>query len=508
MFNIMQEETMKTRPGSLFVKGGRIIDPERGFDGTAADILIENGIITGIGSDLECPEGVKVLELNGEYVSPGFIDIHAHVFDVEGLLGGYRLGLPADMIGVTQGVTTLIDAGTAGPSTMDLFVKESVEKSRTRILSAMHYATDGLRNPPEADDPSKYDLQTGIDAYEKHRDIVVAIKARASNSCVGQLGIESIAAGKKLARAVGLPMLVHIGHMPPRIEEVADLLDKGDIITHAFHGKDNNLLDLENGTIPETTQRARDRGVLFDIGHGKDSFNINTGKLARSLGFYPDTISTDLHTSSFHKPVKSLPETMSKFMALGYTLEEVVDKVTEKPARYLSLKTLGRLEEGYCGDLTVFTVEEGEYVFTDANKNTVTGDRMIRPVYAVIAGSVEMDSQCEFRKLYRTLGADPDYEGETEYMAIASLEYLESRGVRMEGDRLAPFLNHIIAMSGRLRADEHLPGMEDLMDQMDGGALEITNGMMELFERWYPSPDEAERVLVAIHVQTALGIGV
>lgn len=499
---------MNRKSGSVLVKGGRIEDPSSDLNGEVADILIENGIITKVGKELICPENVQVIELAGEYVSPGFIDIHTHVFDVEGLLGGYRLGLPADMIGVTQGVTTVIDAGTAGPSTMDLFRKESIEKSRTRIFSAMHYATDGLKDPPEADDPSKYDLQTGIDAYEKNKDIVVAIKARASNSCVGQLGITSIEAGKKLARAVGLPLLVHIGHMPPRIEEVADLMDKGDIITHAFHGKDNNLLDLEEGSIPGFTQQARDRGVVFDVGHGKDSFNLNTGKLAKELGFYPDTISTDLHTSSFHKPVKSLPETMSKFMALGYSLDEVVDKVTAKPAEYLSLKGLGKIAEGCTGDLTVFRIEKGDYTFTDANKNTVQGDSMIVPVYAVIAGSVEMDSNCEFRNLYRALGADPDYEGESEYMALLSLDYLEGRGVKMEGDRLPPFLNHLVAMMGRLRADEHLDGMDDLLDQMDPGALEITDGLMELFERWYPRPDAAERVLVAIHVQTAMGIGV
>ncbi|MBP0969031.1 MAG: amidohydrolase/deacetylase family metallohydrolase [Oscillospiraceae bacterium] len=499
---------MGDRTGDLLIKGGRLIDPSSGLHGDELDILIENGRITAVGKDLNSPDGIRTVELEGEYVAPGFIDIHTHVFDVEGTLGGYRLGLPADMIGVTQGVTTVIDAGTAGPATMDVFRKESVDRSRTRVLSAMHYATDGLKDPPEADDPSKYDLKTGIDAYEKNRDIVVAIKARASNSCVGQLGITSIAAGKELARAVGLPLLVHIGHMPPRIEEVADLMDKGDIITHAFHGKDNNLLDIENRRIPEFTERARQRGVVFDIGHGKDSFNINTGKLARELGFYPDTISTDLHTSSFHKPVKSLPETMSKFMALGYTLEEVVDKVTSKPAEYLSLEGLGSIREGYTGDITVFRIEKGEYTFTDANRNTVSGDSMIVPVCAVVGGSVEMDSECEFRKLYRAIGADPDYMGETEYMAGASLRYLEERGVKMEGERLSPFLNHLIAMMGRLRDDEHLDGMDDLLDQMDPGALEITDGMMKLFERWYPSPDAAERVLVAIHVQTAMGIGV
>ncbi len=492
--------------GNILLRNGRLLDKSSGYDGKELlDILITDGRISGIGKDLTAPEGTKELDLEGAYAAPGFIDIHTHVFDAEGLLNGYRLGIPADMIGVMQGVTSVVDAGTAGPATMELFVKNTIERSRTRVFSAMHYATYGLMDPPEADDPSKFDLQTGIDAYEKYKEHIVAIKARASNSCVGQLGIKSIEAGKKLARAVGLPLLVHIGHMPPGIEELADLMDKGDIITHAFHGKDNNLLDLEGRSIPEFSQRARDRGVIFDIGHGKDSFNINTGKLAKELGWYPDTISTDLHTSSFHKPVQGLAETMSKFMALGYSLEDVVDKVTAKPAEYLSLDGLGALREGAWGDITVFNIEEGEYTFTDANKNQINGSEMIVPRYALVAGTVEMDSQDEFRQLCRALNTDPNYDGEYEYMVNMALAYLKENGVVFSPDFLPPFQNHIIALMERLRRGEHLDDMsDDFMDQFDPKALEITDGLLSRFGRGFGKPDNAERMLVAIHVQTCM----
>ena len=152
---------------SLLIRGGRLLSPADGFHGVPKDILIRNGKIAAIEDRIPEEAGVKVLDAAGNYVSPGFIDIHTHVFDTAGLLGGRALGLPADMIGVEQGTTTVVDAGTAGPATMDLFVKETIQKSRTRVYSAMHYATDGLKNTPEADDPNKYDLETGKAAFQK-----------------------------------------------------------------------------------------------------------------------------------------------------------------------------------------------------------------------------------------------------------------------------------------------------------------------------------------------------
>lgn len=405
--------------GTILLRGGRLLSPADGFHGQAGDVLIRNGRIAAIGEHIEPEEGGRVLDAEGKYVAPGFIDIHTHVFDVAGLLQGRPLGLPADMIGVEQGTTTVVDAGTAGPATMELFVQETVKKSRTRVYSAMHYATEGLKNPPEADDPSKYDLQTGIDAFRKYEPYIVAIKARASATCVGQLGITSIRAGKALAKAVGKPMLVHIGHMPPQIEDVLDTMEKGDIITHAFHGKDNNL--LESGTIKPQTQSARDRGVLFDVGHGKDSFNFETGRRAKALGFYPDTISTDLHINSYHKLVQSLAETASKFLALGYDLEWCIDRITAAPARELNLKKLGRLQVGALGDITVFHLAEGSFTFTDANKNILEGDRMITPDQAIIGGKLEMDTRDTFHQLCRTAGVDRN-KAEAFGKAFASLK--------------------------------------------------------------------------------------
>lgn len=483
---------------SLLLRGGCLIDPAQGYHSVRKDVLIENGVFTRIEDRIEPVPGVETLELDGAYVAPGFIDIHTHVLDTV-----RHLGLPADMIGVAQGTTTVVDAGTAGPATMETLVEDVIKKSRTRVYSAMHYATDGLKDPPEADDPSKYDLETGKAAYAKYAPYIVAIKARASNSCVGQLGITSIRAGKELARAVGKPLLVHIGHMPPTIEEVLDLMDKGDIITHAFHGKDNNL--LENGAIKPQTQAARDRGVLFDVGHGKDSFNFNTGRVARSLGFYPDTISTDLHTNSFHKPVHSLAETLGKFLELGYTLEECIDKVTAKPAQYLGLDKLGKLKPGCLGDVTVFRIKEGEYTFIDANKNELHGTRALDVRYAIVGGKVEMDADDAFHQLCRAASVPDWRQGEFDYMARQVLAYAQQQGVRFDGEHLAPFQNHIIALITRLTSGEHVAPMgEEMLEQLEPKTLAVTDGIVNLVEPRYGAVDTTERILIAIHIQTAM----
>lgn len=491
------------RDGTILLKGGCLIDGREGLHAVKKDVLIENGVFAKIEDHIEPPENGKVLELKGAYVAPGFIDIHTHVFDVKARYGARAIGMPADMIGVAQGTTTVIDAGTAGPATIGDFVNDVVKKTRTRVYSAMHYATEGLKDPPEGDDPSKYDLEEGKQAYEAYAPYIVAIKARASATCVGKLGITSIKAGHDLARTVGLPMLVHIGHMPPLIEEVVELMDQGDIITHAFHGKDNNL--LENGSIKPQTQEARDRGVVFDVGHGKDSFNFNTGLVARKLGFYPNTISTDLHCRSFHKPVHSLAETMSKFLALGYTLEECVDKVTGAPATYLRLNDLGKLKVGCDGDVTIFRVERGSYQFVDANKNELNGTEMIVPVCAVIGGEVQMDAEDIFHQLCRAAGVPRVYEGEYDYVARMAVAFLEEEGVHFDGDHLQPFLNHIIALLQRLRKEEHLPDMEEeMLEQLEPRTLELADALLEKINEWYGPADRTERILVGIHIQTSM----
>lgn len=483
----------------LLIKGGILLDPAQGYHSVSKDILIEDGVFTKIEDSIQPTDDMRVIDATGCFVSPGFIDLHAHVCPAV-----FRDYLHADMIGVTTGTTTIVDAGSAGPANIEAFIENGIKKSRTRVYSAMHYATTGLLAPPEADDPSKYDLQMGIDAYNKYSEYIVAVKARASNSCVGQLGITSIKAGKDLARAIGVPLLVHIGHALPTIEDVLNLMDKGDIITHAFHGKDNNILD-ENGQMKPETKAARERGVIFDVGHGKDSLNFNTARAAKALDFPPDTISTDLHNKSIYKPVYSLSETMDKFLALGYSLEECVEKVTAKPAEVLSLEKLGKLKAGCLGDVTIFTVEDGEYTFTDSNKNTMTGNKSISVRYTVVGGQVEMDSEDQFHQIFRAAKADRRKVGQYEFMMRKAMAWLEENKVFIQDDLLPPFINHFIMMLMRLEGGDKLPDMGgEVLEDISEEALRVADGVLDIVSEFNPRPDNVERTLIAIHVQTAL----
>lgn len=366
----------------LLIKNGVLLDPSENLLHVQKDLLIEDGKIAKIAEDLNDSDA-EVLDAKGRIISPGFIDVHAHVFPE-----CPKLGLEADRIGVVQGTTCIVDAGSAGPENFKEFVETVIKPSKTRIFAEMNYSRKGLFITPEADDESKYDIDLAEEVFHQYEEYIVAIKARASNSTVGKLGIKPIKAAKELATRINKPLYVHIGNPLPTIEDVLEVMQKGDIITHSFHGKINGLLN--NGEIKKETQEARDRGVLFDVGHGAASFNFNTAKAAFAKGFYPDIISTDLHQANVDGPVFSLSKTMDKMLALGISLEDCVYKVTAAPAKYFNLNNLGKLKEGYLADLTFFHLEEGNYHYKDSDGNPADGTISIIPDCAIVEGVVCM----------------------------------------------------------------------------------------------------------------------
>lgn len=368
----------------ILLTGGLLLDKSEGLHRDKKDVLLGGGRIQKIADHIDPEPDMKVMDLKGKIVAPGFIDIHAHVFP-----GCPGLGLEPERVGVATGVTCICDAGTAGPENIEEFIETVIKPSKTRIFSEMHFSRQGLFIKPEADDTAKFDIDLAEKTYYKYKDYIVAIKARASNTTVGKLGIAPIREAKKLSSRIGIPLYVHIGNPLPTIEDVLEVMQKGDMITHSFHGKINGL--LENGRIKPETQAARDRGVLFDVGHGVASFNFNTAKAAFSQGFYPDVISTDLHIQNVDGPVFTLTRTMDKMMALGISLEDCVEKVTANPAAIFSMKELGKLKEGYLADITVFHLEDGSYDYKDSDGNELKGTVSICPDCAIVDGVVQME---------------------------------------------------------------------------------------------------------------------
>lgn len=359
------------------IKNGQLLDIKNGFDRKKMDILVEDGIIKQICEKIN-EEDCKVLDMEGKIISPGFIDIHVHCFP-----HNTAISSNPDDIGIRKGVTSIIDAGTSGANTIKDFYENFITKTKTRIFVNLNIASDGLKTLSELSDMNNIEEEKIKEAIKKYPDVIVGLKARASGSVVKENGIKPIAEGKRIASKYGLPVLVHIGNAPPKIEEVLNLLGKGDIVTHCYHNKVTAL--VRNKEIIPEAKEARKRGVLFDVGHGSESFSFDTAKEGLELGFEADIISTDLYGRNMVSPVGSLENTINKMFYLGVPLERCIEKVTNTPAKAFGIKNLGELKEGYFGDLTIFDlVENGNLELTDSVKKTVVSKKYIKTKYIFI----------------------------------------------------------------------------------------------------------------------------
>lgn len=359
------------------IKNGRLLDSKNNFYMTKADILVEDGIIRKIGENIT-EEGSKIIDVENSIVAPGFIDIHVHCYPSEKTNGVFP-----DEIGIKKGVTTVVDAGTAGEETIDDFVENIIKKSKTRVYSLLNISSMGLKIKSELNDMANIKKEKIKEALSKYPDIIVGLKARASGSVVEKNGINPIAEGEKIASELKVPLVVHIGNAPPKIEEVLALLEKGDIVTHCYNNKVNGL--IREGKVIQETREAIKRGVIFDVGHGSESFSLDTAAEALKEGFEADIISTDIYSKNIITPVGSLENTINKMLYLGVSLKKCIEKVTNIPAEALNLKGIGELKVGYMGDLTIFDiVENGKLELKDSVNKVVTAEKYIKTKFVFI----------------------------------------------------------------------------------------------------------------------------
>ncbi len=370
---------------NLVLKGGRVIDPSQSID-AVMDVAFADGKVAAVGRDLKVPESAAVRHVSGFIVSPGLIDLHTHVY-----WGGTSLGIDAEDFCRRSGVTTAIDTGSAGPGNFAGFRKHVIERSAVRILAYLHVSHAGIYGFSKrvmVGESEEIRLMNPVDAVEvaeANRDVIVGIKVRVGMHASGTQGSNVLGVALEVAEEVGMPLMCHIDHPPPSYEEVVSRLRPGDVLTHAFRPFPNAPVSSQ-GTIKPEVLEARKRGVLFDIGHGKGSFAFKTARAMLANGFYPDTISSDVHTLCIDGPAFDQVTTMSKFLCLGMPMAEVIKRSTVNAAMALKRAELGSLRPGSVGDATVLSVRDGSFDYVDVVGEQLEGRQRIVSEGVVIGG--------------------------------------------------------------------------------------------------------------------------
>jgi dihydroorotase len=367
----------------LILKGGRIIDPTSGRD-EIADIAFADGKVAAIDRDL--PHTGETVDVTGKIVTPGLIDLHTHVY-----WGGTSLGVDAAAVARSSGTATFVDAGSSGPGNFAGFRRHVIEPSPVRILPILNVSHAGIFAfsttvmVGECADLRLLDPRDCVRVVEANRDLIVGIKVRVGRTAGGNSGIAPLDIALEVGEAVGLPVMAHLDHPPPSRLAVLSRLRRGDILTHCFRPFPNAPI-APDGRVREEVAAARERGVVFDIGHGGGSFGFRTAEGMLAAGFLPDVISSDVHALSINGPAFDQITTMSKLLSLGMDLTAVITAGTAAPAAALGRSDLGHLAVGAVGDASILDHEEGEFDYRDVLGETRRGRQRLGASGLVVNG--------------------------------------------------------------------------------------------------------------------------
>lgn len=351
----------------LVIRGGEVIDPGSGLLGRM-DVGIRQGKIAAVAPSLPFADAGPTLDATGLVVTPGLFDLHTHVY-----WGATYWGIEPDPMAARTGVTTWLDAGTAGGYSFPGFRRNVIGTSEARVFAFLNVSSIGLIAPTyELANLDYCDLDLAHQIVNANRDVILGIKARIDVNTTRGVGLEPLRLARKLADEVELPLMVHIGKGPPSLDEIFTLLRPDDILTHCFTGHDNRILEPD-GRLRDFVRRAWDKGLVLDVGHGTGSFSYEVAEQMLAAGMPPDIISTDVHQLSIQGPMFDLPTTLSKFLNLGMGLHEVIDRATSRPARAVRRPDLATLRTGAPADVALFALEEGAYTFHDVFMKPRTG---------------------------------------------------------------------------------------------------------------------------------------
>lgn len=371
----------------LLVKGGRVIDPKNGIN-APRDVAIAKGKIVRVAQDLPAARASQVVDAAGLYVVPGLIDIHTHNYAGTGIkaLTGDSSVYP-DPLSFRSGVTTMVDAGSAGWRNFADFRQRVIDRAQTRVLAFVNIVADGM-SPAGEDDPAAMQPQQVARVARENPGVVVGVKT-AHYAGPGWHSIDKTVEAGKLAN---LPVMIDFGILRPE-RTLAILLGEklrpGDIYTHCYSGWRGELTD--DGKVSPAMIEGRKRGVLFDLGHGGGSFYWWVAVPAVQQGFLPDFISTDLHTGSMNAGMKDMLNVMSKMLNLGMPLAQVIRTSTWAPAQTIRRTDLGHLGEGAVADVTVLRLEQGAFGFLDSAGARKAGTRRLTAEVTIHDGAVAWD---------------------------------------------------------------------------------------------------------------------
>lgn len=359
-----------------------IIKHARTVDGQSIEVAVTSGKIKKIANVIEA-KAQNIVDAKGQFISAGWIDAHVHCYEKMSLYYDYP-----DEVGIKNGVTTIVDAGSTGENNIREFY-DIAKQAKTNVYALLNISKDGIVYQDELSDLSKVNATKNLARIQELPEFIVGIKARMSKSVIGENGVKPLILAKALQKEADLPLMVHIGTAPVALEELLTYLTPGDIVTHCFNGKDNGILD-QSGHIKDFAKKAYASGIHFDIGHGTESFNFQVAMQAKSENILADSISTDIYSRNrLDGPVYNLATTMEKLMYVGYSLAQVIERVTAAPAKALQLTHKGQLAVGYDADITIFEINERlSKALVDSNQRRVETAVTIQPSIAIVGGKV------------------------------------------------------------------------------------------------------------------------
>ncbi|KAI8070738.1 amidohydrolase [Gongronella butleri] len=366
------------------IKNGTVIDTEKQVE-VKADVAIRDGKVAAIGPDLAIANAstCRIIDATGQYVSPGLIDMHTHVY-----WGSTYWGIEAEPIGASTGVTTWVDAGSAGAYTFPGFRRHIIDRAQVRIFSLLHVSALGLTGRTfELTHDEMVDVDMAAATIEANRDRIKGIKVRMDRDATNNTGLRGIQRARELGDRTGLPVMIHIGLAPPHMADLLPYLKKGDILTHCCTGLSNRLVDDNGGLLP-IYQQLKEQGVVLDLGHGTGSFNFSSAEAMARNDALPDVLSSDLHQISRSVNVYDLPTTLSKYLYMGLPLAQVIAKATYAPAQILNEPQLGVLKAGCPADIACFKLEEGSYTLRDAANVERTTNKMLVNTLTMVNGAI------------------------------------------------------------------------------------------------------------------------